>query len=97
MAKRDEKEIIQEYRTRQSRQLIVIAVALFLVLLGAVLHKRPDLFGTIQPNMLFGLQAISIAGFLGYTFVNWRCPACEKRLGSNIHRQRCGKCGARLQ
>jgi hypothetical protein len=97
MAKRDDNEIKREYRARQSRQLIAIASAMFLVLLGAVFHKRPDLLGQIPQNVLFGLQAISIAGFLGYTFVNWRCPACGKLLGSNIHRQRCGKCGARLQ
>jgi rubrerythrin len=97
MAKRDDRKIMREYRARQSRQLIAIAAAMFLVLLGAVFQKRADLLGPIPQNVLFGLQAISIAGFLGYTFVNWRCPACGKLLGSNIHRQRCGKCGARLQ
>lgn len=97
MAKRDDKEIIKEYRARQSRQIIAIAAAIFLVMLGAVLHKRPDLIGPIPQSVIFGLQAITIAGFLGYTFVSWRCPACGKRLGSNINRSLCGKCGARLQ
>jgi hypothetical protein len=97
MAKRDDKEIMKDYQVRQSRQIIAIAVAMFLVLLGAVLHKRPDLLGSIPQSVIFGLQAITIAGFLGYTFVSWRCPACGKHLGSNIHRQRCGKCGARLR
>jgi len=69
-----------------------------MVLLGAVLYKRPDLLGaSLSGRTLFGLQAISIASFLTYTAYNWRCPSCEKHLGGNINRQRCGKCGARLQ
>lgn len=97
MRKKDETVIKREFRARQNRQIIAIAAALFTVLLGAVLHKRPDLLGAISGRTLFGLQAISIVSFLVYTAYNWRCPSCEKHLGGNINRQRCGKCGARLQ
>jgi hypothetical protein len=97
MARRDDKEIMLEYRSRQSRQAIAIAIALFLVILGAVLYKRPDLVGPVSRSALFGLQAITIAGFLGFTAANWRCPACGKNLGSDIYRARCKKCGVRLQ
>jgi len=97
MQKRDDNKIRQEYKTRQSRQIVAIAVAMFLMLLAAVLYKRPDLLGPVSGRTLFGLQAISISAFLGFTAYNWRCPSCRKYLGRNIHRQRCGKCGARLQ
>jgi hypothetical protein len=97
MAKRDENEIKREYRSRQSRQAIAIAVALFLVVLGAVLYKRPDWVGEISRSAIFGFQAIIIAGFLGFTVANWRCPACGKHLGGDIYRTRCNKCGTRLQ
>ena len=97
MAKRDDNEIMREYRSRQSRQAIAIAVALFLVILGAVLYKRPDWIGEVSRSAIFGLQAITIAGFLGFTVANWRCPACGKHLGSDIYRTRCNKCGVRLQ
>ncbi len=97
MRKRDENGIKQEFKARQTRQIVAIAAALFLVLLGAVLYKRPDLLGAVSHRTLFGLQAISIASFLVFTTYNWQCPSCNKFLGSNIHRHRCGKCGARLQ
>jgi len=97
MRKRDDKAIRQEFRARQSRQIVAIAVAMFLLLLAAVLYKRPDLLGAFAGRTLFGLQAISIAAFLGFTAYNWRCPSCDKHLGGNVHRQRCGKCGTRLQ
>jgi hypothetical protein len=94
---KDNSAIKREFRKRQSRQIVAVAAAMFVVLLGAVLHRRPDLLGEFSRPALFGLQAISIAAFLGFTAYNWRCPSCEKYLGGNIHRQRCGKCGARLQ
>jgi len=94
--KKDDK-IREEYRARQSRQIVAIAVVMFLMFLAAVLYKRPDLLGAFSGGTLFGLQAIGIASFLGFTAYNWRCPSCDKHLGGNVHRQRCGKCGARLQ
>jgi len=97
MAKRSNSDIKHEYHARQTRQIMAIAAAMFVVLLSAVLYKRPDLLGEFSGRSLFGLQAIAIAAFLGYTAYNWRCPACDKHMGGNIHRLRCGKCGARLQ
>ena len=89
--------IKQEFKARQNRQIMAIAPALFTVLLSAVLYKRPDFLGAFSGQTLFGLQAICIAAFVGYTAHNWRCPSCGKHLGSNIEQQRCRKCGARLQ
>jgi hypothetical protein len=93
--KKDDQEIRRHYHLRQNRQIIAIAIALFLVLLSAVLYKRPLI--ELSKGVLFGMQAVAIAAFLGFTAVNWRCPACGKRLGSNINRRVCAKCGARLQ
>lgn len=95
--RRDDNKVRQEFKLRQNRQIVAIAVAMFLMLLAAVLYKRPDFLGAFSGRTLFWLQAISISAFLGFTAYNWRCPSCGKHLGRNIHRQRCGKCGARLQ
>jgi hypothetical protein len=87
----------REFRLRQTRQIIAIAAALFLVLLVAAVHKRPDLFGSYHRSALFAVQALIIASFIGFSAANWRCPACRSFLGSDIHRTRCRKCGTRLQ
>ena len=97
MGKKDPNEIKREFRVRQTRQIIAMTIALFLVLLAAVFYKRPDLVGEFSRSSLFGMQAIAIATFLGYTSYNWRCPACGRYLGSDIYRTQCRKCGARLQ
>ncbi len=88
---------MQDFRVRQTRQILAIAAALFLVLLAAVVYKRPDLFGVIPKSTLFGVQALLIAAFIGFTAVNWRCPSCHKFLGNDIHREVCRRCGARLR
>ncbi len=97
MQRSDEERIPQEFRKRQTRQILAVAIALFLVLLVAVIHKRPDLFGTFPRELLFAAQAVVIAAFIGFTSVNWRCPSCGKHLGGDISRRQCRKCGARLQ
>ncbi len=97
MKKSDDEQIMREFELRQSRQILAIAVALFLVLLVAVLYKRPDLFGGFSKSTLFGVQALSIAAFIGFTASNWRCPSCNKYLGSDIHKRLCNKCGTRLK
>jgi ribosomal protein S27AE len=93
---RDDIRVIKEFRKRQTRQIIAVAIAIFLVMLMAVVHRRPDIFGEISRQMLFAAQAVFIAVFVGFTAANWKCPACGKHLGGNIHRRLCGKCGARL-
>ncbi len=97
MVKKDPKQTMLKFEARQSRQLLAIAVTLFLVLLCAVLYKRPGLFGDVSNSTLIGSQIAGIAAFLAFTAFNWRCPSCNKGLGSNINKRICKKCGARLR
>jgi hypothetical protein len=97
MEKRDPNETAREFNRRQSRQIIAIALALFAVLLFAVLYKRPVLFVDLSKATLFGAQIAAIVAFMGFSAFNWRCPACGRSLGSDIHRRVCKKCGARLK
>jgi len=94
--KKDEQQIRHQFHVRQNRQIIAITIAIFLVLLAAVLYKRP-LFGEVSKGTLFGMQIMTVAAFLWFTAANWKCPACNKGLGSDINRRVCRKCGARLQ
>ncbi len=90
-------QIKQVYRVRQSRQIIAIAMSLFLVLLLAVVYKRPDIFGTYAKKTLFAAQTVVIGAFCGFTAQNWRCPSCRSFLAGDMSRRRCRRCGAHLQ
>jgi len=95
--KKDPQQILQEFRARQNRQFIAIALSLFAVLSCGVIYKRPDLFGEFSKSMLFGAQAVVIVSFIVFTSYNWACPACAKYLGNDINRKGCKKCGVKLQ
>ncbi len=95
--KSDPEGVIRTFHIRQNRQILAIAAALFLVLLAAVVYKRPELFGVFPKSLLFGIQAVLIGAFIGFSAVNWRCPACSKFLGRDIHQYVCRRCGARLK
>ena len=95
--KRDDSQIKSDFRLRQSRQLLAIAIALLGMVILALVYKRHDLFGEFPKSTIFGLQLVIIAVFAGFTAVNWRCPSCNKYLGHDINRRICKKCGARLQ
>lgn len=97
MQEKDAKQIMREFNARQSRQLVAVAITLFLVLSCGVIYKRPDLFGAFSKGELFGAQIACIAAFIGYASFNWRCPACRGHLGSDLFRRRCNKCGARMR
>jgi hypothetical protein len=97
LPKRDHNRIVEDYRLRQGRQLLAIAIALLLVVLLAVINRRSDLFGDLSKDTIFAMQVLVIAAFIGFTSANWRCPACRKYLGRNIYKKGCGKCGARFQ
>jgi len=96
MQKKDTKQIMQNFRLRQSRQFTAIAVTIVLLLFLTFIYKRSDFFGDLK-NTIFAAQAVVIAAFIGFSYVNWRCPSCNKYLGSNINRHTCKKCGSRLR
>jgi len=97
MQKKDPEQIKREFHQRQTRQIIAIAIALFVVMLCAVLYKRPGVLGEYSKATLFGIQIVSIASFMVFTSVNWRCPVCDKSLGTDINKRGCKKCKIRLR
>jgi heme A synthase len=97
MEKKDNAQIKSQFWKRQGRQLLAIAIALFLIILMAVVYKRHDLFGEYSGKALVVAQLVVLIVFIGFTAVNWRCPACNKYLGKDINKRICRHCKARLR
>jgi hypothetical protein len=97
MEKRDAQTIIRDFAVRRTRQIIAIAAAILLILLFAVLYKRPDLLGAFSKDTLVALQILLILAFVNFTAYNWQCPSCRKYLGNDLNKRVCKQCGARLR
>ena len=97
MHKIDDKQVRSEFWLRRGRQFLAIAIALFIVILLAIVHKRQDLFGEYSKSTIFAAQLAVIAAFIGFTAFNWRCPSCNKYLGRDINKRFCRHCRARLR
>jgi hypothetical protein len=75
MQKKNYEQIKQEFHQLQTRQIIGIAITMFVVMLCAVLYKRPGVLGEYSKASLVAVQIVSIASFIVFTSYNWRCPA----------------------
>jgi len=95
--KNENNQIMPAFRLRQSRQLLAMALTMFLLLFLVLVYKRTDIFGEFSKNNIIALQIILIGVFIGFSAINWRCPSCNKYLGGDINKRICKKCGIRLQ
>ncbi|MFB3921165.1 MAG: hypothetical protein ACE145_05550 [Terriglobia bacterium] len=95
---RDAQRIMDEFKKRRNRQLLV-SVPFLGIFVGALwLRDHP---GGLPMN--FGTTAFlvvffgAIAALLAFSLWNWRCPACNRYLGKGFGPSFCPKCGVRLQ
>ena len=89
-------QIRTEFAKRQGRQHVAIVASVLLIIVFAILYARPGWLGPNSRGTIFSAQIVVIAAFIGFTYKNWRCPACSRHLGGELHRRLCGKCRARL-
>jgi hypothetical protein len=92
----DESWIKKVFAVKRSRQVVAISVAIALLIITTLLY-RLDLFVQFTKGALVKAQFLIILLFVNFTALNWRCPSCRKHLGSDIGRQSCRRCGARLR
>lgn len=89
---------VREFRRRKARQVYAIILAVFLLISLVWKMGHPGFFlGELSRPTVSLLEIIVIAGFLLFSTVNWRCPACGRYLGPDIDPRGCRKCGAKLQ
>lgn len=85
-----------EFAKRQGRQSAAIAAAMLAVIVLALLYARPEWLGPNPRREIFSAQVVVLAAFIGFTYQNWRCPACSRHLGGDLRRRACRRCGVRL-
>jgi hypothetical protein len=89
--------ILEESNRRRGRQQALSLWLLPLIGLGFYLKHRPGTFGCTGMQLFLLIEVPCVIVAVGYTYRNWRCPACDRYLGSKLNIGRCRHCGARLR
>jgi hypothetical protein len=91
-----EGRVKREFALRKRRQ-IMVAIGVVPVIGLLLLSKGkwgPAVAITREAGpYLFGAILLAV----GYSFWNWRCPACRKYLGKSLGPAFCAGCGAKLR
>ena len=90
------KEITEAFKRKRARQIMAVApfVLAFIALLS-VEHYSSSIFG-LPRNIVLGIAFALVISVLIFSFLNWRCPSCNKYLGKAINPKFCSKCGVQL-
>jgi hypothetical protein len=97
MTQNNDEQIRLDFALRRRRQLIAMVATFILLLLLALVSRRPDIFGVYARNDILAAQVLLVGGFIWFHMFNWRCPSCKKSIGPDINRSICKQCGARLR
>jgi hypothetical protein len=88
----------QEFATRRKRQILLVVPIVAAMLAFALFQDEAAQTVMGIPMSVMGpVFAVLIVGAIGYSFVNWRCPACRAYLGKRLGPQFCARCGVALQ
>ena len=96
MAERDP-NVVEEFKRRQKRQLVVTLPLVVLVFAILVLGDRGISLGGVSCSAIARPAFVVLIGLILFSLQNWRCPACNGYLGKVISPRFCSKCGAALQ
>jgi hypothetical protein len=89
----DPQQIKDQFRTRSKRQIAITVVLLPAI---AVLALSDQTVAGIAMSSLLPGALVLVFGGVGFSFWNWRCPACGRYLGKAMHPKHCSRCGAQL-
>jgi hypothetical protein len=93
---RSNTEIIEEFKKKRTRQVMAVGpIILAFIGLLSVEGNPTGIFG-LSPNTILVTAFAVIISALIFSFLNWRCPSCNKYLGKTINPKFCAKCGVQL-
>jgi hypothetical protein len=91
-------KIVAEFKKRKLRQLLaaIPAIAAIVPLVMAE-NAGPDGVWGVPIKVLAPVCIVVVLAVLGFSLVNWRCPACKGYLGKKMSPRFCSRCGVQLQ
>lgn len=97
MDKQSNPEVIEEFRKRKGRQLMVLLPVFAAVFLMAMTDGPGEAVMGISGDILVPISIGVIFAGVAFSIYNWRCPSCNGYLGKGFSPKFCTKCGEQLQ
>jgi len=72
----------------QAASYVPLAGAVVMLVFGS---RYGEEFGLEPQTMVLGTAVLVLTG-AGFSWLNWRCPACRKYLGIGLNPSQCPKC-----
>ena len=96
MPERDQR-VVEEFKRRQKRQLVVTLPTIVIMFAIPIMADRGMSIGGVACSALAMPAVATVVGWGLFSFLNWRCPACNGYVGKDFSPRFCSKCGAALQ
>lgn len=94
MIQQTDQAVVEEFTKRRNRQWTCAVIAIVGICFTSSGHGGiAGLPRAFVDTVVFGLMV----GVVLFSFVNWRCPACDGYLGKGTSPKFCRKCGTQLQ
>jgi hypothetical protein len=89
-------EIQAAFKKKRTRQIMAVGpIILAFIGLMSVENNPTGIFGLAPSTILVAAFAVIIS-VLVFSFLNWRCPSCDRYLGKAINPKFCSKCGVQF-
>jgi len=88
-----------EFAKRRRRQIFVAIPFGALVVVALIARNNGDFLAKlpVSPPVFAGAFITIIVAALAFSFINWRCPACNAYLGRSLGPSFCPRCGVELR
>lgn len=81
--------IQEEFKKRKRKQILASIIAVIAMLILVIKE-------TSIPIIAMVAIGVVILGCIIFSFMNWRCPSCNKYLGKSMSPKFCKHCGEKL-
>lgn len=94
-------DIKKEFQKRKKRQVIIAVSIIPIFVLLLYVKSFPDsiIFELVDYKQVVLISGLMIGLTLISSYLNWRCPSCEKYIGRSLNpnHRHCSNCGAELR
>lgn len=89
-------EIYEAFARKKKRQNWITALTIIIIIGMVPFRSFSSSVSPVFQNILLWSATLFIIALIVLSFINWRCPSCERWLGRETKMAHCKHCGVKL-